>query len=118
LLGSSRLLSLLSVGCEVFDLIVIDGPPVMGLADAQLLSSAVAATVFVAGAGQARTRLVRGALKRLQLARGPVIGAVLTKFDARTAGYGYGYGYDGKSSGHSAFDSRGRKQLTTAHESG
>jgi capsular exopolysaccharide synthesis family protein len=93
LLGSSRLLSLLSVGCEVFDLIVIDGPPVMGLADAQLLCSAVAATVFIAGAGQARARLVRGALKRLQLARGPIIGALLTKFDARTAGYGYGHGY-------------------------
>jgi len=93
LLGSSRLLSLLSVGCEAFDLIVIDGPPVMGLADAQLLSSAVAATVFIAGAGQARARLVRGALKRLQLARGPIIGALLTKFDARTAGYGYGHEY-------------------------
>jgi len=93
LLGSSRLLSLLSVGCEVFDLIVIDGPPVMGLADAQLLCSAVAATVFIAGAGQARARLVRGALKRLQLSRGPIIGALLTKFDARTAGYGYGHGY-------------------------
>src|SRR5262249_9196583 len=36
LLASSRLHSLLSVGLEVFDLIVLDGPPVMGLADAQL----------------------------------------------------------------------------------
>ena len=34
LLASPRLHSLLSVGLEVFDLIVIDGPPVMGLADA------------------------------------------------------------------------------------
>ncbi len=125
LLGSSRLLSLLSVGCEVFDLIVIDGPPVMGLADAQLLSSAVAATVFIVGADQAGARLIRGALRRLALARGPVIGAVLTKFDARTAGYGYGHGYGygygnhGKSSGQSAIDSRGSKQqLTNAHESG
>ena len=42
LLGSARLISLLSRGLEVFDLIVIDGPPVLGLADAQLLSSAVA----------------------------------------------------------------------------
>ena len=30
LLGSPRVFSLLSVGLEVFDLIVIDGPPVMG----------------------------------------------------------------------------------------
>lgn len=93
LLGSPRVLSLLSIGLEVFDLIVLDGPPVMGLADAQLLSSNAAATVFVVGAGQARTGVIRGALKRLQLARGVLIGAVLTKFDAKQAGYGYGYGY-------------------------
>ncbi len=93
LLGSPRLLSLLTVGLEVFDLIVLDGPPVMGLADAQLLSSTCAATIFFVGAGQARTGSVRGALQRLELARAPVIGAVLTKFDAKSAGYGYGYGY-------------------------
>ena len=50
LLGSARVHSLLSIGLEVFDLIVIDGPPVMGLADAQLLSSAAAATIFIVGA--------------------------------------------------------------------
>ena len=33
LLGNARLLSLLSVGLEVFDLIILDAPPVMGLAD-------------------------------------------------------------------------------------
>ena len=93
LLGSARVHSLLSIGLEVFDLIVIDGPPVMGLADAQLLSSAAAATVFIVGAGQIRTGLVRGALRRLQLSRGSIVGAVLTKYDAKSAGYGYGYGY-------------------------
>jgi polysaccharide biosynthesis transport protein len=92
LLGNSRFLSLLSVGLQVFDLIVIDGPPVMGLADAPMLSSAAAATVFVVGAGQARTGPVRGAVKRLELARAALIGTVLTKFDTRNAGYGYGYG--------------------------
>lgn len=94
LLGGPKLHSLLAVGLEVFDLIILDGPPVMGLADATLLSSAASATVFIAGAGQARTGQVRGALKRLQFARGQIIGAVLTKFDAKTAGYGYGYGHD------------------------
>ena len=93
LLASSRLFSLLSVGLEVFDLIVLDGPPVMGLADAPLLSSAAAATVFVVGAGQARKGTVSGAIKRLQYARGTIIGTVLTKYDARNAGYGYGYSY-------------------------
>lgn len=94
LLGGTRIHSLLSVGLEVFDLIVVDGPPVMGLADAALLASATSATLFVAGAGQAPSGAVRGALKRLQFARGHVMGTVLTKFDAKSAGYGYGYGHD------------------------
>jgi polysaccharide biosynthesis transport protein len=93
LLSSARLVSLLTVGLEVFDFIVLDGPPVMGLADAPLLSSAAAATVFVVGAGQARAGVVRGALRRLQMARANVIGSLVTKFDAKSAGYGYGYGY-------------------------
>src|SRR5208282_1213407 len=51
LLGGNRIFSLVALGSEVFDLIVVDCPPLMGLADAQLLASAVAATVFVVGAG-------------------------------------------------------------------
>jgi len=94
LLASSRLLSLLSVGLEVFDLILVDSPPVMGLADAPLLSSAVSATIFVVGAGQVRKKLVRAAIGRLQFSRASLIGTVITRFDARsTYGYGYGYGY-------------------------
>jgi polysaccharide biosynthesis transport protein len=95
LLGGARMLSLLSVGIEVFDLIIIDSPPVMGLADAPLLSSAAAATIFIASAGQVRSGLIRNAVKRLQFARGSVIGTVITKFDAKRDGYGYGYGYGG-----------------------
>lgn len=93
LLGSARLHSLLSIGLEVFDLIVVDGPPVMGLADAMLLSNATSATVFVIAAGQARTGLVRGALRRLQIGRAPIIGTILTKYNAKAAGYGYGHSY-------------------------
>ena len=92
LLAGPRVLSLLSVGCEVFDLIVIDGPPVLGLADAPLLSGAASATVFVVAAGSTKQAIVRGALRRLQLSRANLIGAVLTKYDAKTLPYGYGYG--------------------------
>ena len=94
LLSSPRLLSLLSVGIDAFDFIVFDGPPVMGLADAQLLSGAAAATIFTVSAGKARKGIVRHALKRLQLARGSIIGVVLTRYDSTSAEYDYGYGFD------------------------
>jgi Mrp family chromosome partitioning ATPase len=93
LLGGSRLVSLLSIGQEIFDLIVIDGPPVLGLADAQLLSSGASATLVVVGAGITRKGHIRGAMKRLQLSRGLLIGATLTKYDTKIPGYSYHYGY-------------------------
>jgi polysaccharide biosynthesis transport protein len=95
LLGGARMHSFLSVGMEIFDLIIVDSPPVMGLADGPLLSSMAGATVFVASAGEVRIGLIRNAIKRLQFARGCVIGTVFTKFDAKRDGYGYnGYGYE------------------------
>ncbi|MGJ0533706.1 GumC family protein [Methylocystis sp.] len=108
LLSGPRLLSLLSTSLEVFDLIVIDGPPVMGLADAPILSNAAAATVLVMSAGETKMGAVRNALKRLEMARTPIIGAVVNKFDAKTAGYGYGYGY-GYTYGESGERSSGDK---------
>jgi len=93
LLAGSRLASLFSIGQEIFDLIVIDGPPVLGLADVQLLSSATSATLFVVGAGMTRKGLIRSSIRRLQLSKSLVIGTALTKFDTKVLGYGYGYGY-------------------------
>ena len=94
LLSSSHLMSLLALSLQAFDLVIIDGPPVLGIADAPLLSNAAEATVFVIGAGIARAGSVRGALKRLDIAKSPLIGSVVTRFDAKKAGYGYGrYGY-------------------------
>jgi len=93
LLGGTRLLSLLTTGAEIFDLIMIDGPPVLGLADVPILANATEATVFVIAAGQSRKGALPGALRRIAQGRGALLGLVLTKFDARKAGYGYGYGY-------------------------
>ncbi len=93
LLGGTKMFSLVNVGLEVFDLIVIDGPPLLGLADAQLMSSTTSATIFIVGAGQQRKGSIQNALARLRQARSTIVGTVLTKYDTKAAGYGYGYGY-------------------------
>lgn len=109
LLASSRLLSLLTVGGEIFDLVVLDGSPVLGLADALLLSNAVEATVFVVAANQAKTGPAGESMRRLAHARGALIGTVLTKYDAKDAGYGYGYGYG------NGYDRDAGARLASAH---
>ncbi|MDE2445261.1 MAG: polysaccharide biosynthesis tyrosine autokinase [Alphaproteobacteria bacterium] len=92
LLAGPRFMSLLALGMESFDIVVIDGPPVMGLADAPLLASMTRATLLVIAANETRRNTVKVAFKRLQFARANLIGSLLSKFDAKISGYGYGYG--------------------------
>ena len=77
-----------------YDLVVIDGPPVLGLADAPAVSSAASATVLVIQANSARRGRVKAATRRLVAARGRLIGAILTKFDPKRAAYASDYSYD------------------------
>jgi polysaccharide biosynthesis transport protein len=90
---------LLAAAKEVFDLVVIDGPPIMGLADAPLLSNVAAGTVFITAAGRTPKQSVRRALKRMQFARSNIVGAALMRYNLGNEGYGYssgyGYGYGG-----------------------
>jgi capsular exopolysaccharide synthesis family protein len=95
LLAGPRMSSLLSLGAEAFDIVLIDGPPVMGLADSPLLSSVAQGTLFVIAANETRKSIVAVARKRLLFARANLIGVLFSKFDAAQMGYGYGYGeYD------------------------
>jgi len=93
--GGSRLQALLDQAFAVYDHVVIDGPPVLGFADAPVLSSSVEGTLFVLESRITGRRQARGALRRLSMGRGRVLGAVLTKFQAhRTRHEGYDYTYD------------------------
>lgn len=94
LLAGPRLSQVIARLLEQADHVVIDGPPVMGLADAPLIASYVEATIFVIAAKETRTKAARVSLRRLADVHAHVIGAVLTKFDARQIGYNYGYDYD------------------------
>ncbi|MCX7034403.1 MAG: polysaccharide biosynthesis tyrosine autokinase [Arenimonas sp.] len=91
LLMGPRLLTLLSIAAEKFDQVIIDGPPVMGLADAPILSNVATGTLLIVEAGQTRVAVARDAVKRLVAARAHVVGTLLTKFSAKHAG-GHGYG--------------------------
>ncbi len=94
LLAGPKMVSLLSLASEKFDQVIIDGPPIMGLADAPILSNLSSGTLLVVEGGATRIATAKEALKRLFGARAHVVGALITKFDARQAGYGYGYGGD------------------------
>jgi len=94
LLSSAKMMDLLSLAAERFDYVIIDGPPVVGLADALVLAKLAKATIFMVEAGATRIGALEGSIKRLRDANAPLLGAVLAKFGKAGSGYGYGYGYD------------------------
>jgi capsular exopolysaccharide synthesis family protein len=92
LLAGPRLRALLEEAGAVFDMIVIDGPPIMVLADAPMIGSIVAGSLLVVEAGRTTRAQVRLALRRMALGGANVVGAVLNKCKTSIGPYGYGYG--------------------------
>lgn len=93
LLTGNRLDLLILRLLESYDHVVIDSPPVMGLADAPLIASRVEGVIYAVESHGIRSSLVKTALGRLAAANARIFGGVLTKFEARKAHYGYGYEY-------------------------
>ena len=94
LLSTGRVRKIIAEASEQFDLVLIDAPPTLGLADSPLLAAAAGNVAFVVEAGRTRTRAVVEALNRLEAIGTHIIGIILTKASARGGGYGgYGYGY-------------------------
>lgn len=93
LLSSNRMPSLVAEAAAAYDLVVIDGPPILGLADAPLLASIAEATVLIIESGGSRTADLHDMLHRLHDAGARICGVVLTKVARTRSQYGYAY-YD------------------------
>jgi capsular exopolysaccharide synthesis family protein len=76
-LGSDRMRALLAAVSEHFDVIIIDTPPVLGVADAVALGPLVDGVLMVVGAGTTDRHAVEQALSQLASAGARVVGAVL-----------------------------------------
>ena len=93
LLSGPKLASLLGQLGDRFAQIVVDAPPVLGLADSIVLGDQVGAVLFVVASGKTRKAHARAALKRLRQANVHPLGAIMTKLDLRDGMYGYESAY-------------------------
>jgi len=93
LIASTKMLTMLEQADEHFAHVVVDGPPVLGIADAIVLTNQIENTVFVIESGRTRKGHAKAALKRLYQAGVHPIGVILTKIDAYHDLYGYGTSY-------------------------
>ena len=95
LMTRPRISALLSHLHGRYDRVILDAPPVLGLADSMEIAQSVDGVVFVIEANVGTAHAVRRALSRLRDANAPLLGAFVTKLDQRNSLYGYGtdYGY-------------------------
>lgn len=93
LLSGGRMAMLVEELLKRFDHVVIDAPPILGLADTTLIARNVEGVVFIAEAERGAIRAISDAIGRLRTSKARVFGLVLTKYSASRSGYGYNYGY-------------------------
>jgi capsular exopolysaccharide synthesis family protein len=91
LLSTQRIDAIVNEAVAKFDLVVIDGPPTLGLADAALLASSVGNVLMIIESGKTRTRAVRESLDRLKSTGANIVGVTLTKSTEESSHYGYRY---------------------------
>lgn len=96
LIASEQMEQLVGEMTARYDVVIFDSPPILGLADAPLMSALVDGVVFIVESGRARHGSLKASLRRLRTMRPIVLGAVLTMFDAAKSGHGYSEysGYD------------------------
>ncbi|WP_183030070.1 GumC family protein [Altericroceibacterium spongiae] len=68
------------------EVVILDGPPVVGLADAPIIGSLADGTILVTEANRTTIRACETAAERLRCANNYLLGTVLTKFTARSVG--------------------------------
>lgn len=119
LLASGKFRAFLQQAAIDYDQVIIDCPPLLGLADVPSIVGLADGVMMVIGAGTTRLASARASLKRLAAARAPLMGAVLLKFDVRSVANGYGYEYADHhyyGTGYGAYGNATRTDSTTGTE--
>ena len=89
LLAGPAMLKLLDPSSSHFDHILIDAPPILGIADSIILCNQVDASLFVIESAKTRKAAIRNAIRRLRQAGRAPLGAILTKLGSEMTMYGY-----------------------------
>ena len=89
LISSPAFMVMLEQMKEKYDIILLDSPPLLGLADALLLASLAENIVYTIESGRNRAASVRNSIEKLHQSGATISGVILTKFDSSESGYAY-----------------------------
>lgn len=94
LLGSARMQQMIQQLRATFDYVIFDAPPISMVTDAAVIGNQVDGALFVVRSSYAPAESVEAAVKKLKDTGVKVLGAVLTRYDAKTALKGSNYAYN------------------------
>lgn len=111
LLASPRFKQVLARLSSQFDRVIVDSPPVLGLADAPTIGGSCHATLYIVEFDSIRRGHVRAAMNRLIAGGAKPLGIIISKYQAKQgefidADY-YSYGRESQSYGEDAPSGRG-----------
>ncbi len=92
LLAGPRLGGIIEEAEGLYDQVIVDGAPLLDLADSIETSKAVPGVVLVVEANGPKLRAIENGIARLRAANAQIYGALVTKLRPRSASYDYGYG--------------------------
>lgn len=93
ILASARMAQFVRKQSETYSMIIIDSPPIMGIADAPILSRLVDGVVVIIESNRAHFGQTKGAIRRLRDAHANILGVVLTKVHSLNVGESYSQQY-------------------------
>ncbi|MFM7573348.1 MAG: GumC family protein [Snowella sp.] len=93
LMSSQSLLVLLEQWQKIYDVILIDTPPILGLSDARLIASQTDGVLLVIRLDKTRKDHVYSALDSLNIADINILGVVINGMKKNFGSYDYGYNY-------------------------
>lgn len=92
LLGSNKMKSLINEAKKVYDIIILDTPPVLAVTDAQVLANIVDGSILVVRSDQTEYELATKATETLKTAQAKILGAVLNDREQSASNTYYYYG--------------------------
>ncbi len=91
LVASSRMRELIADAQTAFDLVVLDTPPIISVADPVAISAQCDGVIIVIRASQVPLEVIRRAIGQVAAVRTRIIGVVLNRVNLRREGYYYKY---------------------------
>jgi succinoglycan biosynthesis transport protein ExoP len=93
LINTDSLSELIEECLATYDCVMVDCPPVLGLADAIVAASAVQGVVYIAESGRNHRRGAITSIQRLNGSGTAIVGVIVTRFVADSTAYSDAYNY-------------------------